>query len=89
MNIKADRIFNSMCTIYLDRETIRHIIKFVICIGVGLVVFYRHNADISMASISTFSISGRDIPNHNSLDVQLRMPQLTTIWGTLKHSLEY
>ena len=56
---------------------------------VGLIVTYRPLGDWSMASISTFSISGRDIPNHNSLDVQLRETQLTTTWGALKRSEQY
>ena len=51
---------------------------------IGLIVLYRHSGDWSTASISTFSISGRDIPNHNSLDVQLQNTQLTTTWGKLK-----
>lgn len=52
---------------------------------IGLIVLHLHFADWSTASISTFSISGRDIPNHNSLDVQLRNTQLSTAWGKLKH----
>ena len=51
---------------------------------VGLIVLYVPFGAWSTASISTFSISGRDIPNHNSLDVQLRNTQLTTTWGKLK-----
>ena len=51
---------------------------------VGLIVLYVPFRDWSTASISTYSISGRDIPNHNSLDVQLRNTQLTTTWGKLK-----
>lgn len=51
---------------------------------IGLIVLYRHSGEWSTASISTFSVSGRDIPNHNSLDVQLRNSQLTTTWGKLK-----
>ena len=51
---------------------------------VGLIVWHVGMEVWSTASISTFSISGRDIPNHNSLDVQLRSTQLTTTWGKLK-----
>ena len=51
---------------------------------IGLIVLYIHFGDWSTASISTFSVSGQDIPNHNSLDVQLQNTQLTTTWGKLK-----
>ncbi len=51
---------------------------------VGLILFYKPFGNLSTASISTFSISGRDIPNHNFLDIRLRRDQLTTIWAELK-----
>ncbi len=51
---------------------------------VGVVIILGPFAKWSLSSISTFSISGRDIPNHNSLDVQVGGNQLTTIWGRLK-----
>ena len=51
---------------------------------IGLIVLYRPFGAWSVASLSTFTVSGRDISNHNSLDIQLRGTQLTTIWGMLK-----
>ena len=51
---------------------------------VGLLILCDVDADWFEANISTFSVFGRDIPNHNSLDVQLRNTQLTTTWGKLK-----
>lgn len=53
---------------------------------VGLIISYRPFGDHSMASLNSFSISGKDIPNHNSLDVQLRGTHLTSTWGSLKSS---
>ena len=51
---------------------------------VGLIVLYKFPGTWFDGTISTFSISGSGIPNHNSLDVQLRSTQLTTTWGKLK-----
>ena len=51
---------------------------------VGLMVVHKFPGSWFEGTISTFSISGQDIPNHNSLDVQLRGTQLTTTWGELK-----
>ncbi len=53
---------------------------------VGLIISYRPSGDHSMASINALSISGQDIPNHNSLDVHLRGTHLTSTWGSLKSS---
>ena len=51
---------------------------------VGLILFYKPFGDSSSASISTFSISAKEIPNHNSLDIQMSSKQLTAIWADLK-----
>lgn len=51
---------------------------------VGLMVVHKFPGKWFDSSISTFSISGQGIPNHNSLDVQLQGTQLTTTWGELK-----
>ena len=57
---------------------------------VGLMVVYEFPVvhefpgNWFVGNILTFSISGSGIPNHNSLDVQLRSTQLTTTWGKLK-----
>ena len=51
---------------------------------VGLIVLHKFPGASFGGTISTFSISGSGIPNHNSLDVQLRSTQLTTTWGKLK-----
>lgn len=51
---------------------------------VGLIVLHKFPGTLFIGSISTFSVSGRGIPNHNTLDVQLRSTQLTTTWGKLK-----
>ena len=51
---------------------------------VGLMVVHKFPGRWFNSSISTFSISGQGIPNHNSLDVQLQGTQLTTTWGELK-----
>ena len=50
----------------------------------GLMVVHKPPGSWFDATISTFSISGNGIPNHNSLDVQMHETQLTTIWGALK-----
>ncbi len=52
---------------------------------VGLIVVFEFPGDSFIGSISTFSISGNGIPNHNSLDVRLQREHLTTTWGMLKH----
>ncbi len=51
-----------------------------------MIVFEFPVADVRWfdGSISTFSVSGEGIPNHNSLDVPLGNMQLTTTWGELK-----
>ena len=51
---------------------------------VGLIVLHKFPGAWFGGTISTFSISGSGIPNHNSLDVQLRSTQMTTTWGELK-----
>ena len=51
---------------------------------VGLIVLHKFPGRWFTGSISTFSVSGQGIPNHNSLDVQLRSTQMTTTWGELK-----
>ena len=50
---------------------------------VGLLVTCHGGGEWFGASISSFSVSGRGIPDHN-LAVQLRKTQLTTTWGQLK-----
>ncbi len=50
----------------------------------GLMVVPKPSARWFEGTISSFSISGKGIPNHNSLDVQLHQEHLTTIWGELK-----
>ena len=50
----------------------------------GLMVIHRPPGSWFDATISSFSISGDGIPNHNSLDVQMQETQLTTTWGALK-----
>ena len=51
---------------------------------VGLLILCDSDADWFEGSISTFSVSGEGIPNHNFLDIQLRQEHLTTTWGALK-----
>ena len=51
---------------------------------VGLIVMFDFPGNWFRGSISTFSITGKGIPNHNSLDVQMQETQLTTTWGALK-----
>lgn len=51
---------------------------------VGLIIMHKFPGAWFLGTISTFSISGSGIPNHNSLDVQLQDTQLTTTWGELK-----
>ena len=52
---------------------------------VGLLTICHNEGDWFGGSISSFSISGSGIPNHNqSLDVQLRDTQLSTTWARLK-----
>ena len=51
---------------------------------VGLMVVFEFPGQWFVGDILTFSVSGQGIPNHNSLDVQLRSTQLTTTWGELK-----
>ena len=51
----------------------------------GLMVVPKPSARWFEGTISSFSISGEGIPNHNSLDVQLHQEHLTTTWGMLKH----
>ncbi len=53
---------------------------------VGLLILCDVDADWFEANISTFSVSGQGIPNHNSLDVKLGNMQLATTWGELKGS---
>ncbi len=50
----------------------------------GLMIVHKPTASWFDGKISSFSISGDGIPNHNSLDVQMHEAQLTTIWGALK-----
>ena len=50
----------------------------------GLMVVHKPPGSWFDATISTFSISGNGIPNHNFLDVQMHETQLTTTWGALK-----
>ena len=51
---------------------------------VGLIVLHKFPGAWFGGTISTFSISGSGIPNHDSLNVQLRSTQMTTTWGELK-----
>lgn len=52
---------------------------------VGLMVVCGMGKDCWFyGSISAFSVSGKGIPNHNSLNVQLGNMQLATTWGGLK-----
>ena len=51
---------------------------------VGLLILCDSDADWFEGSISTFSVSGEGIPNHNFLDIQLRQEHFTTTWGSLK-----
>lgn len=50
---------------------------------VGLLITCHFGGEWFSAHISSFSVSGRGIPDHN-LAVQLRGTQLTTTWGALK-----
>ncbi len=51
---------------------------------IGLVVLNRFPGRRFIGRISTFSVSGKDIPNNNTLNVHLHSTQLTTTWGELK-----
>ena len=51
---------------------------------VGLLITCHFGGELFDARISSFSISGDGIPNHNHLAVQLQGTQLTTTWGRLK-----
>ena len=51
---------------------------------VGLMVVHEFPGRWFEGLISTFSVSGSGIPNHNTLDVQLQETHLTTCWGKLK-----
>ena len=51
---------------------------------IGLIVLYQLPGEWFKGSISTISISGKDIPNNNTLNVHQHSTQLTTTWGELK-----
>ena len=51
---------------------------------IGLVVLHRFPGEWFKGTISTFSVSGKDIPNNNTLNVHQHSTQLTTTWGELK-----
>ena len=52
---------------------------------VGLLIMCELGEDCWFhGNISTFSVSGRGIPNHNFLDIQLQKTHLATSWGALK-----
>ncbi len=51
---------------------------------VGLMAVFEFPGARFDGTISTFSISGSSIPNHNFLDAQLQQTHLTTRWGEFK-----
>ncbi len=51
---------------------------------IGLVILNRFPGRWFSGRISTFSVSGEDIPNNNTLNVHQHSTQLTTTWGELK-----
>ena len=51
---------------------------------IGLVVLNRLPGRRFIGRISTFSVSGKDIPNNNTLNVHQHSTQVTTTWGELK-----